>query len=291
MKLKAFIEVDGGTDQRPKYNEETLEYIKTITVYKPYPYAYGFLLDTKSGDGDHLDCYVITSTHLKSGEILEVEAIGMVECVEDGEEDHKILVRLVDEEEAVVDAHVEENIRDFGEHYFDNRPEKKLETGRFLGVDAAVELIEKCRMNNVVYSVVKSVEEIEILSGKESFHYIFDDELLHLLQRNFALKDSLYILAKHTDKFSGFCSMDRDWREENYFFIREIVVDSSFQKCHVGSTMFEKCIDHAKNCGAMGIVTETAFDNIPMQKLCEKFGFQKWNNEEWKDGVTYKLVF
>ena len=49
--MKAFIEVDAGTNQRPIYNEQTLEYIKTKTVYKPYPYAYGFLLNTISGDG------------------------------------------------------------------------------------------------------------------------------------------------------------------------------------------------------------------------------------------------
>lgn len=51
------------------------------------------------------------------------------------------------------------------------------------------------------------------------------------------------------------------------------------------------CVEHARDKGAVGVVTETAFDNIPMQKLCEKLGFKKWENPQWKKGITYKLVF
>lgn len=141
--MKAFVEVSAGTDQRPIYNEKTLERLKTITVYKPYPYAYGFLLDTTSGDGEHLDCYFITSQPLQAGTIVEVQPVGMVEVYEDGEEDHKILVGLKGEH-PLIDEKVEKAIRDFGDHYFDHRPEKKLVNGRFLGYNEAVALIKKC---------------------------------------------------------------------------------------------------------------------------------------------------
>ena len=39
------------------------------------------------------------------------------------------------------------------------------------------------------------------------------------------------------------------------------------------------------------IVTETAFENSPMQTLCSKFDFKEWNNPQWKEGITYKLLF
>lgn len=143
--MKAFIEVDAGTDQRPIYNEKTFEYIKTKTVYKPYPYAYGFLLDTISGDGDHLDCYVITTEKLTSGTIIDVEPIGMVESIEDGEDDHKILCRIP-AEKTTVDTRIEHVIRDFGEHYFDDRIDKKVVIGRFLGQKEAIDLINKCKI-------------------------------------------------------------------------------------------------------------------------------------------------
>ncbi|MCR4278649.1 MAG: inorganic diphosphatase [bacterium] len=144
--MKAFIEVDAGTDERPIYNEQTLEQIGTKKVYKPYPYAYGFLLDTISGDGDQLDCYVITAKSLISGDTIDVEPIGMVESIENGEEDHKILCRLSNEN-MMVDSTIEKKIRDFGEHYFDDRPDKQVVVGRFLGYKDAIKLIDSCKIN------------------------------------------------------------------------------------------------------------------------------------------------
>ena len=92
------------------------------------------------------------------------------------------------------------------------------------------------------------------------------------------MSDSLYIIAKQDDKFVAFCSVDRDWWEENYFMIREILISQHFQKQGIGEKIMYMCVDHAKNKGAIGVVTETAYENIPMQKLCTKLGFQKWNN-------------
>lgn len=144
--MKAFIEVDAGTDKRPIFDEQTLKQTGIKKVYKPYPYAYGFLLNTISGDGDHLDCYVITSTPLTIGRTTDVEPIGMVESIEDGEEDHKILCKLTDEE-ILIDSEIENNIRNFGEHYFDHQPEKTVIVGKFLGHKDAIKLINSCKTN------------------------------------------------------------------------------------------------------------------------------------------------
>lgn len=53
----------------------------------------------------------------------------------------------------------------------------------------------------------------------------------------------------------------------------------------------ERCVKYAKGRGAIGVVTETANDNDPMQNLCEKLHFIKWENSQRKDGITYKLEF
>jgi len=144
-------------------------------------------------------------------------------------------------------------------------------------------------MKQIMYSKIEDVDDIEVLRGKPSFNYVLDDETIKLLKKNFFLEKSLYILAKEGNTFVAFCSIDNDWREDGYFFIREIVVDQNFQKQHVGHTIMNMCIEHAKKEGTKGIVTETDFKNIPMQKLCEKFGFKSWDNPEWKQGITYKL--
>ena len=99
------------------------------------------------------------------------------------------------------------------------------------------------------------------------------------------------LIAKKSTEFAAFCSIDKDWWEENLFFIREIFVDPKFQKLGIGKTMIGKCIEHAKDKKAIGIVTETDFKNTPMKNLCEKFNFKKWDNPRWKEGITYKLIF
>jgi GNAT superfamily N-acetyltransferase len=145
--------------------------------------------------------------------------------------------------------------------------------------------------NDITISVMMGEKEIEFLRDKQSFNYAFDKTTIDSLKKHFLLKDSLYLLAKKGEKFAAFCSIDRGWWEDNFFFIREILVDPNFQKFGIGSELMGKCIEHARNMNAKGVITETAFENYPMQKLCEKLGFKKWENPQWKEGITYKQMF
>ena len=146
-------------------------------------------------------------------------------------------------------------------------------------------------MNSIVINIISDENEIEYLRDKSSFNYTYDQLTIDSLKRLFKLKDSLYLLAKSGDEFVGFCSIDRDWWEDNYFFLREILVNPNFQKLGIGQQLMEQCIKHANDNGATGVVMETANDNLPMQNLCEKLYFKKWENPQWKEGITYKLVF
>lgn len=58
--MKVFIENEAGSNQKNIYDEKTLEYKKTVTISRKYPYPYGFIIDTTSGDGDNLDVFIIT---------------------------------------------------------------------------------------------------------------------------------------------------------------------------------------------------------------------------------------
>ena len=146
-------------------------------------------------------------------------------------------------------------------------------------------------MNPIFISQIQNAADLELLRGRKSFDYDYDDSTMKLLKRNFKLEDSLYLLAKNGEEFVGFCSMDRGWWEENHFFLREILVAGSYREAGIGTEFMKRCISHAKRKNASGILTETAFDNRPMQHLCAKFGFEKWENPEWKEGITFKLVF
>lgn len=140
--MKVFIENEAGYDQKNLYNEKTLEYKKTVTVSRKYPFPYGFILGTTSGDGDNLDCFIITEQKLKTGQTIECEPIGLMEQIEDGEEDHNILAKLHGEE--VMIEEVKSKLTEFVSHVFDHKIGKIVKVGRFLGKEDAEKYIEKC---------------------------------------------------------------------------------------------------------------------------------------------------
>ncbi len=140
--MKVFIENEAGSNKKNLFDEKTLAYKKTVEVSRPYPYPYGFVIGTTSGDGDNLDCFVLTNRPLKSGETVEVEPIGMFEQVEDGQEDPKILAGFSDER-MLVDENVRKNLQEFISHVFEHLPNKKVKVGNFLGLDQANDLIKR----------------------------------------------------------------------------------------------------------------------------------------------------
>lgn len=142
--MKVFIENEADSNIKNLFNEETLEYRKSVEVSANYPFPYGFLLNTKSGDGDSLDCFVLTNKPLKSREIVEVEPIGMFEEIENDEEDHKILAVPVGDS-WTIDVGLENVFKDFSAKVFSHIPGKKKVLGRFLGKEDALRLIQKSK--------------------------------------------------------------------------------------------------------------------------------------------------
>jgi len=144
-------------------------------------------------------------------------------------------------------------------------------------------------------SIISEENEIDVLRGKKSFshnfEYAYDEKTIGFLKKNLKEEGNCYLIAKSGDAFAGFCSVDTQWWEDGYFFLREIFIDPAYQQQGLGELLMRRCIDHAREHGAKGIVTETAFENMPMQKLCEKCGFVPWENPQWKEGITYKLSF
>ena len=144
------------------------------------------------------------------------------------------------------------------------------------------------------YIPVGNKNELDDLLGREShyrnFTYRYELPTIELLKSNFDLPDSLYLWVKDQGKFAGFLSCDRDWWEEDCFFLREIFVDPAQQGKGVGKELINRCIEHARANKAHTLVTQTAFENIPMQKLCELFGFQQRENPQWQEGITFKLA-
>jgi len=147
-KIKVFIECEAGSDQKNVFDEVTLEHKESFTVSRKYPYPYGFIQNTKSGDGDCLDCFVLTDKILKVGEIISVEVIGMMEQFEtrDGttKEDHNILACLPSEVVSVTEE-LQNILSKFISHVWDHREGKKVEVGKFGSKAEAIGLIDSLK--------------------------------------------------------------------------------------------------------------------------------------------------
>jgi len=149
--IKVFVENEGHSNRKNTFNEKTLQYIKTATVTGEYPYPYGFILNTTGGDGDNVDCFVVTEKPIKSGQLVECEPIGLMEQTESSwerpgeqEEDHTVLATLIGET-ALIDEAFKASMRHFVLHIFDHIPGKKTTVGDFLAKEAAIRYIDKCK--------------------------------------------------------------------------------------------------------------------------------------------------
>ncbi|MBS3902787.1 MAG: inorganic diphosphatase [Anaplasmataceae bacterium] len=91
--VNAVIEIPKGSHNKYEYDEE-LKVIKLDRVlYSPlfYPTDYGFIPETRSEDGDHLDIMVLGGDPTFPGCVVAARPIGLLKMIDGGDEDFKIL--------------------------------------------------------------------------------------------------------------------------------------------------------------------------------------------------------
>ena len=142
--MRVLIENEAGSRRKNSYDETSLLWLKADDVSAAYPFPYGFVLGTKAGDGDAADCFVLTTRNLAAGTIAECEAIGLLEQVEDGEVDHKLLAVLPGDTFALNQA--EPALRDFVSRVFSHVPGKRRAIGRLLDAKAAETYLTACHI-------------------------------------------------------------------------------------------------------------------------------------------------
>ncbi len=105
--LRAVIEIPAGTVEKRQYDRASNTFpvdlrngVPRRIRFLPYPANYGFIpgtrmLKNEGGDGDAVDVFVLC-TALPSGTVLEVEVIGVIELLDAGERDDKLIALPVD---------------------------------------------------------------------------------------------------------------------------------------------------------------------------------------------------
>jgi inorganic pyrophosphatase len=138
--MKVFVQNEAGSSTKHHHNEKTLELMRTATVELPYPYAYGFILETTAEDGGNVDCYVLTQRPLRTGQIVDCEPVALMEQFEDGQIDHNVIVVFPGEEHLFDDA-ARQALTHFVNHVFEHRPGKKIKAGDFRSREEALKFV------------------------------------------------------------------------------------------------------------------------------------------------------
>lgn len=91
--FNVIVEISKGSQNKYEY-DETQDVIKLDWVFHgglKFPFDYGYIPQTRAGDGDCQDVFVLSSHPLSTNTVVECRAIGVLEQLDRGEEDNKIL--------------------------------------------------------------------------------------------------------------------------------------------------------------------------------------------------------
>lgn len=100
-KFNVVVEISKGSPNKYEYSEK-LDNLILDWVFNDgfsFPYNYGYIPQTRGGDGDALDVFILGNNPLDPGVIVECKTIGIIELLDRGEQDDKIIaVALADPE-------------------------------------------------------------------------------------------------------------------------------------------------------------------------------------------------
>jgi inorganic pyrophosphatase len=92
-KFNAIIEIPRGSHNKIEFDESLGLFRLDRVLYSSYHYPldYGFIPETRSEDGDHLDVLVIGGDPLFTGCIATVRPIALMHMIDSGDPDEKVL--------------------------------------------------------------------------------------------------------------------------------------------------------------------------------------------------------
>ena len=87
------VEIPSGSQNKYEYDAELGAFKLDRVLYSPmhYPGDYGFVPQTLFTDGDPIDALILVTFPTLPGIVVEVRPIGVLDFVDNGEEDHKLL--------------------------------------------------------------------------------------------------------------------------------------------------------------------------------------------------------
>lgn len=152
-KFNVVVEISQGSQDKYEYNEklDVIALDRVLYGAQRYPANYGFIPETRAEDGDHADVVLLTTNPILVGAIVPSRALGIMEMVDSGEVDNKIIaVPVKDPRFADIQTlddlpeHQLKEIQNFFETY-KALEGKKVEVKGFKNKDRALEELTKTK--------------------------------------------------------------------------------------------------------------------------------------------------
>ena len=147
--VNAIVEIPKGTSTKYEYDYElgVFRLDRCLTSAMVYPTNYGFIPNTLAADGDPLDILVYANAPIERTTLVECRVIGVLDMVDDGDKDYKILGVPVSSVKKKTDIHQVSKLfrdvtRNFFQHYKD-LSRKKVLVHDWMDREAALKIIEK----------------------------------------------------------------------------------------------------------------------------------------------------
>ena len=150
--IKVLIEISGCNKNKYEFDKDLNAFAldRVLVSSVQYPYDYGFVPNTLADDGDPLDGMVLMDEPTFPGCVIAARPIGMLEMIDGGDRDEKILcvpdkdpryvgVKTLDD----VAPHRLDEISEFFKTY-KNLEKKVTEILGWKGLDEVQPLVEKC---------------------------------------------------------------------------------------------------------------------------------------------------
>lgn len=146
------IPMHGHTKYEIDYESGLLQVDRFLPVAMHYPYNYGFIPQTLTGDGDPCDVFVITEEPIFPQALIECRPIGLLNMTDESGPDQKILClpkKKIDlmypNVESIKDIPqmILDKIEHFLTYYKKLEKDKWVEIGAWEDKDSAIQFIEK----------------------------------------------------------------------------------------------------------------------------------------------------
>lgn len=150
--INVLIEIPGGSKNKYEFDKDIQAFALDRVLYSSvqYPYDYGFVPNTLADDGDPLDGMVIMDEPTFPGCVIAARPIGMLEMIDGGDRDEKILC-VPDKDPRYVNV---KSLKDLASHRLDeiaeffrsykNLEKKITDIKGWQDVDEVMPLVEKC---------------------------------------------------------------------------------------------------------------------------------------------------